>query len=71
VERFVSRLKLFTLAESLGGVESLVLCPSMMTYGAFPARERERRGIKDNLVRLLVGIEHSDDLKEDIEQALR
>ena len=71
VERFVSRLKLFALAESLGGVESLVCCPPRMTHGAFPAGERKRRGIKDNLVRLSVGIEHRDDLKEDVEQALR
>lgn len=70
VERFVSRLKLFLLAESLGGVESLVCYPAQMTHGALPEAERLKRGIKDNLVRLSVGIEHQNDLKEDLEQAL-
>lgn len=70
VERFASRLKLFLLAESLGGVESLLCYPAKMTHGALPESERLRREIKDNLVRLSVGIEHSKDLKEDLENGL-
>ena len=71
VEKFVSKLKIFLLAESLGGVESLVCYPPKMTHGIFSVEEREQRGIKDNLVRLSVGIEHIDDLVEDIERALQ
>ena len=70
VEKFISKLKIFLLAESLGGVESLVCYPPKMTHGFFSAEEREQRGIKDNLVRLSVGIEHINDLKDDIERAL-
>jgi len=70
VEKFVSRLKIFLLAESLGGVESLVCYPPKMTHSSFSAEERAKRGIKDNLIRLSVGIEHKDDLKDDLEQAL-
>ncbi len=70
VERFVSRLKFFLLAESLGGVESLVCYPSKMTHGSFSSEERIKRGIKENLVRLSVGIENRFDLKEDLENAL-
>lgn len=70
VERFVSRLKVFTLAESLGGVESLVCHPCRMTHGALPEEERTARGIKDNLVRLSVGIENKEDLREDLDSAL-
>lgn len=69
-ERFVSRLKYFILAESLGGVESLVCHPARMTHSSFSAGERLKRGIVDGLVRLSVGIEDSRDLTEDIEQAL-
>ncbi len=71
VERFVERLKLFTLAESLGGVESLVCYPPRMTHAALPPEERARRGIRDSLVRLSVGIEDGDDLEEDVRAALR
>jgi cystathionine beta-lyase/cystathionine gamma-synthase len=70
VERMVSRLRLFILAESLGGVESLVCYPPKMTHAAFTPQERNRRGIRDALVRLSVGIEHGDDLIADLEQAL-
>jgi len=70
VERFLSRLKIFLLAESLGGVESLVCYPPRMTHGAMPPAERLQRGIKDNLLRLSVGIEHGDDLEEDLGHAL-
>lgn len=71
VEKFVSKLKIFLLAESLGGVESLVCYPVKMTHAAFPAEERKKRGISDSLIRLSVGIEDKDDLKNDIEQALK
>jgi len=70
VEKFIRRLTLFTLAESLGGVESLVSCPARMTHSVFTGEQRAKMGIKDNLVRLSVGIEHVDDLKEDLRQAL-
>lgn len=70
VERFVARLKLFTLGESLGGVESLVCYPPRMTHASFPPAERRRRGINDNLIRLSVGIENATDLEEDLRKAL-
>jgi cystathionine beta-lyase/cystathionine gamma-synthase len=70
VEKFVSRLRLFLLAESLGGVESLVCYPPRMTHSALSRDERIKRGIRDNLVRLSVGIENKIDLKEDLENAL-
>jgi len=71
VKKFISKLKLFLLAESLGGVESLVCYPAKMTHSALSQKERINRGIKDNLVRLSVGIENKADLKEDLENALR
>ena len=67
---FVKCTKLFSLAESLGGVESLISIPSRMTHGSIPKEERERRGITDGLVRLSVGIEDVEDLIEDLGQAL-
>jgi O-succinylhomoserine (thiol)-lyase len=70
VEKFVSQLKLFLLAESLGGVESLVCYPAKMTHGSLPETERYKRGINDNLIRLSVGIEHILDLQADLENAL-
>jgi cystathionine gamma-synthase/cystathionine gamma-lyase len=70
VERFLSRLKIFTLGESLGGVESLVSYPAGMTHVSMPRVERLKRGIKDNLVRLSVGIENKEDLRNDLKQAL-
>jgi cystathionine gamma-synthase/cystathionine gamma-lyase len=71
VERFLSGLKLFLLAESLGGVESLVCHPAKMTHASMPEQERRRRGITDTLIRLSVGIEDVQDLKADLEAALR
>ncbi|MCX7819050.1 MAG: cystathionine gamma-synthase [Kiritimatiellae bacterium] len=71
VERLVSRLKLFVLAESLGGVESLVCHPARMTHASIPPSERRARGIGDNLVRLSVGLEHPDDLIADLAQGLQ
>lgn len=70
VESFVGNLRLFKLAESLGGVESLVCYPPRMTHASLPAEERRHRGIGDGLVRLSVGIEHVDDLRLDLERAL-
>ena len=63
-------LKLWTLAESLGAVESLVESPAIMTHASIPKEKREELGIYDNLVRLSVGIENVEDLIEDLEQAL-
>ncbi len=68
--RFVESLNLFILGESLGGVESLVGVPALMTHASIPKEQREAAGIKDGLVRLSVGIEDSQDLLEDLEQAL-
>ena len=70
VEKFVSRLRLFLLAESLGGVESLVCYPSWMTHSSLSRDERIKRGINDNLVRVSVGMENKIDLKEDLQEAL-
>jgi cystathionine gamma-synthase/cystathionine gamma-lyase len=67
---FVRQTKLFSLAESLGGVESLVSIPASMTHGSIPAADRARRGITDGLVRLSVGIEGHADLIADLTQAL-
>jgi cystathionine beta-lyase/cystathionine gamma-synthase len=67
---FASRLKYFSLAESLGGVESLISHPGRMTHGSIPAAERERRGISDGLLRLSVGIEDVADLLDDLRDAL-
>ncbi len=67
---FARATKLFSLAESLGGVESLIGIPARMTHGAIPREDRERRGITDNLVRLSVGIEDEDDLIADLRGAL-
>jgi len=67
---FLSKLKLFTLAESLGGVESLCGHPASMTHASIPREERMKAGLSDSLIRLSVGIEEADDLVKDIEQAL-
>ena len=63
-------LNLITLAESLGGVESLVCHPSSMTHASIPADIRKKVGITDGLIRLLVGIEQIDDILADISQAI-
>jgi cystathionine gamma-lyase len=68
--RFLERCRLFALAESLGGVESLVNHPAIMTHASVPAETRARLGIGDSLIRLSVGIEDCDDLIADLEQAL-
>ena len=69
-KRFCERLQLFTLAESLGGVESLVNHPAVMTHASIPPARRAELGIGDELVRLSVGIEAIDDLRADVAQAL-
>ena len=69
--RFLERCELFTLAESLGGVESLIEHPAIMTHASLPAELREKSGISDSLVRLSCGVEDADDLITDIEQALQ
>ncbi|NOZ73785.1 MAG: PLP-dependent transferase [FCB group bacterium] len=69
-DRFLSRIGIFTLAESLGGVESLISNPFVMTHGSIPREEKEAMGLTESLVRLSVGIEDIRDLIEDLEQAL-
>ena len=69
-ENFLKALKVFTLAESLGGVESLAENPALMTHGSVPAAHRKMLGIEDNFIRLSVGIETTEDLVADIKQAL-
>jgi cystathionine gamma-lyase len=69
-KRFAMETQLFALAESLGGVESLVDHPASMTHGAIPKEEREAAGLRDGLIRLSVGIEHIDDLMADVERGL-
>ena len=68
--KIVESLKIFTLAESLGGVESLAGHPASMTHASIPKKEREKSGVVDSLIRLSVGIEDADDLIEDLKQAL-
>lgn len=68
--KFLENLKVFTLAESLGGVESLANHPALMTHASIPEDKRAELGISDDLVRLSVGIEDIDDLLADLEQAL-
>ena len=68
--KIVENLKLFTLAESLGGVESLSGHPASMTHASIPKKERDKTGIVDSLIRLSVGIEDVDDLIEDLKQAI-
>lgn len=67
--KFMSRTRYFTLAESLGGVESLISHPASMTHGAIPEEVRVKAGLKNSLIRLSVGIEDADDLVADLEQA--
>lgn len=68
---FIRKLRLFTQAESLGGIESLVCHPATMTHASIPKEIREEAGVTDGLIRFSVGIEHVEDLWEDIEQALK
>jgi cystathionine gamma-lyase len=68
--RLLTGMEVFTLAESLGGVESLIEHPAIMTHASIPRELREARGLDDGLVRISVGIEHVDDLRRDLERAL-
>lgn len=68
--KFLERCKIFTLAESLGGVESLIEHPALMTHASIPESERRKIGISDSLVRVSVGIEALSDLREDLAEAL-
>jgi len=68
--RVMENLKIFTLAESLGGVESLCTHPASMTHASIPKEDRERNGLKDTLIRLSVGLEDLEDLKDDLAQAI-
>ena len=69
--RVASSFKIFSLAESLGGVESLINHPATMTHASIPKEEREKAGVVDNLLRLSVGVEDADDLIADLTQALK
>jgi len=69
-KKIVSNVKVFTLAESLGGVESLCGHPASMTHAAIPKEDREKLGIKDSLIRLSVGVEDAEDLIADLKQAI-
>jgi cystathionine beta-lyase/cystathionine gamma-synthase len=71
VRKLLKNVKVFTLAESLGGVESLISHPASMTHASVPKKEREKYGFTDSLVRLSVGIEDIEDLIEDIKQAVK
>jgi cystathionine beta-lyase/cystathionine gamma-synthase len=71
VKKFLSFLEYFPLAESLGGVESLIDHPSSMTHAAIPKEEREKIGLSDNLFRISVGIENIEDLLDDLYYALK
>lgn len=68
---FLQNLQIFTLAESLGAVESLAECPALMTHASVPKEDRTKLGILDNLVRLSVGVENEEDLIEDLDNALK
>ncbi len=71
VASVLEKVRVFSFAESLGGVESLVTFPAVQTHADVPPEIRERLGINDRLLRLSVGIEHADDLLEDLENALQ
>jgi len=70
VVRRCSRITYFSLAESLGGVESLIGHPVTMTHASIPKEEREKSGVIDSLIRLSVGVEDAADIINDLEQAL-
>jgi cystathionine beta-lyase/cystathionine gamma-synthase len=68
--RLMESVKVFSLAESLGGVESLINHPASMTHASIPREERIRNGLSDSLMRLSIGIEDAEDLMEDLSQAI-
>ena len=69
-KRVLSSTKLFSLSESLGGVESLINHPATMTHASIPREERIKNGLGDSLIRLSVGVEDAEDLIEDLQQAI-
>jgi len=69
-KRVLSSTRLFSLAESLGGVESLISHPASMTHASIPREERIKNGLSDALIRISVGIEDADDLIADLQQAI-
>lgn len=69
--RFLETVRVFALAESLGGVESLIEHPAIMTHASLPAETRKSLGISDSMIRLSVGVEHIDDLRQDLEAAFK
>jgi cystathionine beta-lyase len=69
-KKMLSRCKIFILAESLGGIESLIEHPAIMTHASLPAEKRQALGISDSLIRLSVGIEAVEDLQADLIQAI-
>jgi cystathionine gamma-lyase len=69
-KRFLEAVRIFALAESLGGVESLIEHPAIMTHATIPAETRAKLGIGDSLVRLSVGVEDLEDLRNDLQRAL-
>jgi cystathionine beta-lyase/cystathionine gamma-synthase len=70
VREILNKFEVFTLAESLGGVESLVSHPATMTHASIPKEKREELGIKDGLIRLSIGLETIDDILSDLKDAL-
>ena len=66
-KKFIESLKIFTLAESLGGVESLIEHPAIMTHASIPPETRKQLGISDGFIRLSVGVEELEDLRADLE----
>ena len=70
VREILNKFEVFTLAESLGGVESLVSHPATMTHASIPKEKREELGIKDGLIRLSIGLETIDDILSDLKNAL-
>ena len=71
IQKFFSSLNLIMLAESLGGVESLVCHPSSMTHASIPSEIRKKIGITDSLIRFSLGIEHKKDIIDDLEKAIK
>jgi cystathionine beta-lyase len=69
--KIVKKVRIFTLAESLGGVESLIGHPATMTHASIPKEEREKTGVVDSLIRLSIGIEDAEDIMNDLAQALQ
>ncbi|HEX6922292.1 MAG TPA: PLP-dependent transferase, partial [Bacillales bacterium] len=69
-DQVLSKVKYFTLAESLGAVESLISVPAKMTHASIPKDRREELGVTDGLIRVSVGLEDAEDLIEDLKQAL-